>query len=111
MSRLGADTLESATAKSTATGLDEEGREVPWYLAKPPDNANAWVRFRFRLAKVVHSPWFENFYLLLIVLNTVALAIEYHNMPESMRKGLSNANIAFTSLFALEVSETSLCGE
>lgn len=41
---------ESEVVSLVSTAKD--GKETPWYLLPPPPNANAWVHFRFKVAKV-----------------------------------------------------------
>lgn len=98
-SAVGSDANDVASIVSSLKGKDE----TPWYLLPPPAQASLWVRTRFEIACLVHSKWFTGFFMVLIILNTVALAIEYHDMPDKMTQALHIANIVFTSLFGLEV--------
>lgn len=47
---------------------------------------------RRRVYRFVMSPWFEVGVTIFILLNTICLAIEYHDMDETFRQGLNYAN-------------------
>lgn len=47
------------------------------------------LKIQYRVRALVTSGWFNNIFLLMIILNTVALAIVYDNMsPEYVNWGL-----------------------
>ena len=48
------------------------------------------------------SPPFENFVLLLIILNTFSLMLKYHDAPLFYVDILSYLNLLFTTLFTIE---------
>ncbi|CAF2035689.1 unnamed protein product [Rotaria magnacalcarata] len=50
----------------------------------------------------VTSPPFEYAIFSLIMINTVVLAMKYHNQPDSYSKALDYLNIVFTAIFGLE---------
>ena len=52
--------------------------------------------------RLVTSPPFENFVLLLIILNTFSLMLKYHEAPLFYVDILSYLNLLFTTLFTIE---------
>ena len=52
--------------------------------------------------RLVTSPPFENFVLLLIILNTFSLMLKYHDAPLFYVDILSYLNLLFTTLFTIE---------
>jgi hypothetical protein len=40
---------------------------------------------------------------MVILANTLCLALEHHNMPKALEEGLYNANVAFTLIFNVEL--------
>jgi voltage-dependent calcium channel N type alpha-1B len=57
---------------------------------------------RYHVWRLVTSPPFENFIMLLIVLNTVLLMMKYHGAPLEYTDLLSDCNLVFTCLFTFE---------
>ena len=55
-----------------------------------------------RLQVFTTGPYFVNFFLFAIVVNSVLLAMEHANMSESLRQTLETANVVFTWLFTVE---------
>ena len=58
--------------------------------------------FRYHTWRLVTSPPFENFVLLLIILNTFSLMLKYHDAPLFYVDILSYLNLLFTTLFTIE---------
>ncbi|CAB4055192.1 CACNA1B [Lepeophtheirus salmonis] len=56
----------------------------------------------YQIWRLVTSPPFENFIMLLIVLNTVLLMMKYHGAPLHYTDILSDCNLVFTTLFTVE---------
>jgi len=52
---------------------------------------------------VVEEPWFSNFFLFCIYLNTVLLAVEYDGMSPKLAEGLDMTNLVLTGLFTVEL--------
>ena len=52
---------------------------------------------------MVQHAWFDTAILVCIVLNTVVLAIDHHDMDEKLEEGLFTANIVFTFVFVGEM--------
>lgn len=50
------------------------------YAQDLPKLKRLLLRFQYRVRALVCSSWFNNFFLLAIILNTVALAIVYDGM-------------------------------
>lgn len=57
---------------------------------------------RYHVWRLVTSPPFENFIMLLIVLNTILLMMKYHGAPLDYTDVLSDCNLVFTILFTIE---------
>ena len=57
---------------------------------------------RYHTWRLVTSPPFENFVLLLIILNTFSLMLKYHDAPLFYVDILSYLNLLFTTLFTIE---------
>ena len=55
------------------------------------------------VAALVTNKKFELFVTLLIILNTISLAVEFDHMPQEMIDVLAIVNYVFTGIFALEM--------
>eukprot|EP00854_Cymbomonas_tetramitiformis_P007283 gene7283-8672_t len=53
--------------------------------------------------RFVTGSFFSNFFMLVIILNTVALACEHHGMSQELKDILATANLCFTLLFFVEL--------
>jgi hypothetical protein len=62
-----------------------------------------WKKAQRRLCWFVQLKYFNNFFLALILVNTILLAIEYDGMPDTLSEFLSTTNMVLTQLFTLEV--------
>uniref|UniRef100_A0A7S3G720 Ion transport domain-containing protein n=1 Tax=Palpitomonas bilix TaxID=652834 RepID=A0A7S3G720_9EUKA len=60
------------------------------------------TKCRKGLATVASKDWFDYFFLSIVLLNTVAMALEFHRMPDLLIKVLMYANYTFTALFLVE---------
>ena len=60
------------------------------------------LNLRYHTWRLVTSPPFENFVLLLIILNTFSLMLKYHDAPLFYVDILSYLNLLFTTLFTIE---------
>lgn len=60
------------------------------------------VALHDRLQEFTSGPYFVNFFLLAIIVNSVLLAMEHANMTPSLRQSLESANVVFTWLFTVE---------
>ena len=68
-----------------------------------------WAAFRERCRDAAEHPRFNAFFLFLVALNAVVLAIEHHGMDADLERALTATNVALTALFAVEV-EVKLVG-
>jgi len=59
-------------------------------------------KFQYKVWSFVTSKSFEYFIMLLIMVNTITLAMKYHGQPQTYSTVLDTLNIIFTCLFALE---------
>ena len=62
-----------------------------------------WKHVRYAIWRVAEHKYFSRFFLFLILVNTVILAIEYPGMDPRTADILSTVNLALTQLFTLEV--------
>jgi len=58
--------------------------------------------YQFLIWKIVTNNYFDNFILLLIILNTVTLMIKHYSMSIEFEFMLSVTNVCFTTLFSIE---------
>nr|XP_026689963.1 voltage-dependent L-type calcium channel subunit alpha-1D isoform X2 [Ciona intestinalis] len=65
------------------------------YIPKNPWQYKAWF--------VVNSTYFEYFMLVLILLNTVCLAIQHYQQDAGLTRILNHMNLVFTTLFTIEM--------
>lgn len=66
-------------------------------------DAAIWAPIREVVGPVATHSWFDSAILACIVLNTVVLAIDHHNMDAELERGLATANIIFTFIFVGEM--------
>lgn len=59
-------------------------------------------KFQYKVWSFVTSKSFEYFIMILIMVNTITLAMKYHGQPQTYSTVLDLLNIIFTCLFALE---------
>lgn len=59
-------------------------------------------KFQYKVWSFVTSKSFEYFIMILIMVNTITLAMKYHGQPQAYSAVLDTLNIIFTFLFALE---------
>lgn len=64
--------------------------------------ARVALELHARLQGFTCGPYFVNFFLFAIIVNSVLLAMEHANMSESLRQTLETANVVFTWLFTVE---------
>ena len=67
----------------------------------PPDT-NRWLPVQLVVYKWVTDPIFDIIVTLLIGLNTLFLALDYHNMPATLEEVLGWGNQIFTAFFMVE---------
>ena len=61
-------------------------------------------RMRFVLRIKVKSAFFDNFMTFAVLLNTITLAVNHHNMSKKLEAMLDEANMIFTWLFIYEMT-------
>ncbi|KAF8791824.1 Sodium channel protein para like protein [Argiope bruennichi] len=66
------------------------------------DCCACWVRFQEIVSLIVFDPFMELFITLCIVVNTLFMAMDHHNMDPSFEKFLNYGNYFFTATFAIE---------
>ncbi|XP_076310649.1 muscle calcium channel subunit alpha-1-like isoform X3 [Tachypleus tridentatus] len=70
--------------------------------AKPVRRYIPKQRFQYKVWWFVTSQYFEYAIFICIMVNTIVLAMKYHNQPRSYTAALDILNMVFTTVFALE---------
>nr|QRG33296.1 paralytic [Schistocerca americana] len=63
-----------------------------------------WLKFQEYVALIVFDPFVELFITLCIVVNTLFMALDHHDMNKDMEKALKSGNYFFTATFAIEAT-------
>ncbi|KAJ8937407.1 hypothetical protein NQ314_011893, partial [Rhamnusium bicolor] len=63
-----------------------------------------WVTFKDFIALIVFDPFVELFITLCIVVNTLFMALDHHNMDRDLEKALKSGNYFFTATFMIEAT-------
>ncbi|XP_053672771.1 sodium channel protein para [Anopheles nili] len=63
-----------------------------------------WLKFQEGVAFIVFDPFVELFITLCIVVNTLFMALDHHDMDPDMEKALKSGNYFFTATFAIEAT-------
>ncbi|XP_061719526.1 sodium channel protein para isoform X5 [Cydia pomonella] len=63
-----------------------------------------WLEFQKYVALLVFDPFVELFITLCIVVNTLFMALDHHDMNKDMEKALKSGNYFFTATFAIEAT-------
>ena len=61
------------------------------------------VNVRAFCKAIINASWFGPLFVVLIIANTIVLAMAYDGMSDSYEKGLDTANLVFTIMFILEL--------
>ncbi|KAG6444901.1 hypothetical protein O3G_MSEX003637 [Manduca sexta] len=61
-----------------------------------------WVKFQKCLGLLVFDPFFELFIILCLVLNTLFMALDHHDMDRDMERILRTGNYFFITIFGIE---------
>ncbi|XP_075226668.1 sodium voltage-gated channel paralytic [Lycorma delicatula] len=61
-----------------------------------------WLKFQEYVALLVFDPFVELFITLCIVVNTLFMALDHHDMNKEMEKALKSGNYFFSATFAIE---------
>ncbi|XP_012272837.1 sodium channel protein para isoform X4 [Orussus abietinus] len=64
----------------------------------------AWLKFQEFVALVVFDPFVELFITLCIVVNTLFMALDHHEMDKDMERVLKSGNYFFTATFGIEAT-------
>ena len=110
---LGEAELEDDIDKNQKSCIHFAIQARPLQLYVPDDTSGpryecgtTWLKtdmiLRYHTWRLVTSPPFENFVLLLIILNTFSLMLKYHDAPLFYVDILSYLNLLFTTLFTIE---------
>ncbi|XP_039270704.2 voltage-dependent L-type calcium channel subunit alpha-1D-like isoform X2 [Styela clava] len=85
--------------------LDKNQRQCLEYAlkAKPVKRYIPKNRHQYKVWFVVNSTYFEYFMLVLILLNTICLAVQHYEQSEQLTAVLNKMNFVFTALFTLEM--------
>eukprot|EP00818_Percolomonas_sp_WS_P004394 CAMPEP_0117439288 /NCGR_PEP_ID=MMETSP0759-20121206/2489_1 /TAXON_ID=63605 /ORGANISM="Percolomonas cosmopolitus, Strain WS" /LENGTH=1964 /DNA_ID=CAMNT_0005231001 /DNA_START=239 /DNA_END=6133 /DNA_ORIENTATION=+ len=111
---------------SDSFNISSQNEEKENSASQKGDSSSTWnnlvSRFNFYYDKVFPTPkWYQDSQLFvkkyivqtvvfrsainaLIILNTVALAMEHHNQPDQMTEALTIVNYVFNSLFTMEIA-------
>ena len=73
-------------------------------LGDPEDDAEATLSIRGICKAIISHPFFSPFVTGVILLNTLALAVEYDSMPEGVSNALEEINFAFSIFFIIEMA-------
>ncbi|XP_018330937.1 sodium channel protein para isoform X3 [Agrilus planipennis] len=63
-----------------------------------------WVQLQKYVALIVFDPFVELFITLCIVVNTLFMALDHHDMNKDMEKALKSGNYFFTATFGIEAT-------
>ncbi|XP_037039275.1 sodium channel protein para isoform X7 [Bradysia coprophila] len=63
-----------------------------------------WLKFQEWVALLVFDPFVELFITLCIVVNTLFMALDHHDMDKDMERALKSGNYFFTATFAIEAT-------
>ncbi|XP_055537085.1 sodium channel protein para isoform X45 [Wyeomyia smithii] len=63
-----------------------------------------WLKFQEGVAFIVFDPFVELFITLCIVVNTLFMALDHHDMDPKMEASLKSGNYFFTATFAIEAT-------
>ncbi|XP_058055244.1 sodium channel protein para isoform X3 [Anopheles bellator] len=63
-----------------------------------------WLKFQEGVSFIVFDPFVELFITLCIVVNTLFMALDHHDMDPDMEKALKSGNYFFTATFAIEAT-------
>ncbi|XP_043273603.1 sodium channel protein para isoform X4 [Venturia canescens] len=94
----GDDDEEGPTIKEKILSVILRGIDIfcVWDCCAP------WLKFQEWVALIVFDPFVELFITLCIVVNTLFMALDHHDMDPDMDKVLKSGNYFFTATFAIE---------
>ncbi|KAG2448926.1 hypothetical protein HYH02_006274 [Chlamydomonas schloesseri] len=103
---LGERTYSAAPSSMGATNVAMtvmSPAEFDEFIADHPYAQRQYLRLQYRVRIIVNHNLFNQFFMLLIFLNTIFLSLEYHNQPHSLTKALAVSNLTLTVLFTIEM--------
>ncbi|KAG2432797.1 hypothetical protein HXX76_008531 [Chlamydomonas incerta] len=103
---LGERTYSAAPSSMGATNVAMivmSPAEFDEFIADHPYAQRQYLRLQYRVRIFVNHNLFNQFFMLLIFLNTIFLSMEYHNQPDSLTKALNVSNLTLTVLFTIEM--------
>ncbi|KAJ3639559.1 hypothetical protein Zmor_002911 [Zophobas morio] len=68
------------------------------------DCCTCWVAIKNFVSLIVFDPFVELFITLCIVVNTLFMALDHHDMDKDLEKALKSGNYFFTATFAIEAT-------
>ncbi|XP_055382360.1 sodium channel protein para isoform X10 [Condylostylus longicornis] len=94
------DDEDGPTFKDKALEVILKGIEIfcVWDCCRP------WLIFQGWVSWLVFDPFVELFITLCIVVNTLFMALDHHDMNKDMEKALKSGNYFFTATFAIEAT-------
>eukprot|EP00198_Chlamydomonas_reinhardtii_P001158 XP_001690493.1 voltage-gated Ca2+ channel, alpha subunit [Chlamydomonas reinhardtii] len=103
---LGERTYSAAPSSMGATNVAMivmSPAEFDEFIADHPYTQRQYLRLQYRVRIFVNHNLFNQFFMLLIFLNTIFLSLEYHNQPDSLTQALNVGNLTLTVLFTIEM--------
>uniref|UniRef100_A0A146LU77 Sodium channel protein n=2 Tax=Lygus hesperus TaxID=30085 RepID=A0A146LU77_LYGHE len=91
---------EEPTLKERAVAVCLQGIDVfcVWDCCTP------WLKFQELIALIVFDPFVELFITLCIVVNTLFMALDHHDMDKELEKALKSGNYFFSATFGIEAA-------
>ncbi|XP_066904493.1 sodium channel protein para isoform X5 [Halyomorpha halys] len=68
------------------------------------DCCGPWLKFQELVALIVFDPFVELFITLCIVVNTLFMALDHHDMDKELEKALKSGNYFFSATFGIEAA-------
>ncbi|XP_014251562.1 sodium channel protein para isoform X9 [Cimex lectularius] len=68
------------------------------------DCCGVWLKFQKLVAFIVFDPFVELFITLCIVVNTLFMALDHHDMDKELEKALKSGNYFFSATFGIEAA-------
>ena len=104
--------IKIKTAQALSQGKSAEAKPVQLSRLKRlkacfnkmwSDMVSAHQNFRAKVTAHKYYGWFNGFIIICIMLNSIAFAIEHHNMPKDLEVVLNAINLTFTYIFIGEL--------
>nr|QLB38368.1 Nav12-2 [Apolygus lucorum] len=113
------DIIEQAAGRQSRTSGEhgEEDDDEPTFKEKAVavclqgidifcvwDCCTPWLKFQELIALIVFDPFVELFITLCIVVNTLFMALDHHDMDKELEKALKSGNYFFSATFGIEAA-------